>query len=298
LPISALFETATVAGLAELIDRERISTTEWSSLVPLRSGNGAAPLYLVAWAGGEVLPYRDLVESLDADVSVFGLRAPGVDRRTPPLASVEELARYYVGEVRKHQPRGPYRLSGFCFSGLVAYEMARLLMDEGEEIDLLAMLDAYPYRKPERRRRIQVEARLADFKRADAQGRREWAKERVRAQRIRFTNAVYVKYGPRAYAALRERNRQHWFPRRPWNAVLVASNLARLQYVPRPLDVHVEFFRAQQTPHSRPTVWDELALRGVTLRQIVAPGINHERMMREPYVKLLTAELRQALLDD
>src|SRR5207248_10550730 len=103
--------------------------------------------------------------------------------------------------------------------------------------------------------------------------------------------ATYETMGPRVYERLEERNLQHLIPRRPVNLVYVASNLAGRRYVPRPADVRVEFFRAQTAPDSRPTPWEALAGRGVGLRQIVAPDIDHELMMREPHVRLLAAEL-------
>jgi thioesterase domain-containing protein len=79
------------------------------------------------------------------------------------------------------------------------------------------------------------------------------------------------------------------------NVVFIASNLARRRYVPAPLDVRVEFFRAQSAPDSRSTPWDGIAGQGVELRQIVSPGIKHDRMMHEPHVHLLAAELARAL---
>ena len=78
LPLSALFETATIGGLAKLIELERHEETEWSTVVRLRSGGGQPPLFLISWADGEVLPYRDLVKNLDsgpARYSAFGPRA-------------------------------------------------------------------------------------------------------------------------------------------------------------------------------------------------------------------------------
>src|SRR5439155_12737431 len=145
---------------------------EWPSHVQLRGGNGQAPLFLVGWADGEVLPWRELVENLDSGLSVFGLRAPGVDRVTLPLASVEELAAHYVKEIRGVQPRGPYRLGGFCFSGLVAYEMARLLREQGEDLALLALIDAYPPRPSQRQHRFErTRSRLATLKNADLRGK-------------------------------------------------------------------------------------------------------------------------------
>jgi hypothetical protein len=57
----------------------------------------------------------------------------------------------------------------------------------------------------------------------------------------------------------------------------------------------VDFFRAQTAADERPTPWDGVAGQGVHLRQIVAPGIQHERMMHEPYVELLAAEFTRAI---
>jgi amino acid adenylation domain-containing protein len=297
LPLSALFESATIAGLAEFAERERgVETVEWSSLVQMQAGNGQPPLFLIGWAGGEVLPYRDLVENLDSRLPVFGLRAPGVDRSTPPLANVEDLAAYYVEQVRRVQPTGPYRLGGFCFSGLVAYEMARLLRKDGEDLSLIALIDAYPYRPPRRRRRIELERnKLKAFREADARGKRKWLVGRIDGFRGRMHAAAYLKAGPRVYELLAARNLQHLIPRRPLNIVLIASNLARRHYIPSPLDVRVEFFRAQTAPHSEPTPWEAIAARGVALRQIVAPDISHDGMMHEPHVRLLAAELQRAL---
>src|SRR5207248_8831374 len=60
LPLSALFQSATIAGLAGLVERERgADTAEWPSLVQLRAGNSQPPLFLLSWADGEVLPWRE-----------------------------------------------------------------------------------------------------------------------------------------------------------------------------------------------------------------------------------------------
>jgi thioesterase domain-containing protein len=55
--------------------------------------------------------------------------------------SVEEMARYYAGLLRDFQPHGPYYLGGWCYGGIVAVEMARILEKEGEKIALLALLE-------------------------------------------------------------------------------------------------------------------------------------------------------------
>jgi thioesterase domain-containing protein len=42
------------------------------------------------------------------------------------------------------QPRGPYHLGGYCFGGNVAFEMARQLRDQGEQISWLALINCAP----------------------------------------------------------------------------------------------------------------------------------------------------------
>jgi thioesterase domain-containing protein len=53
------------------------------------------------------------------------------------------MAAHYLSEIRTVQPTGPYFLGGYCFGGKVALEMAQQLHDQGEQVALLAMIDAY-----------------------------------------------------------------------------------------------------------------------------------------------------------
>ena len=51
------------------------------------------------------------------------------------------MAQLYLSEMRSVQPRGPYALIGACFGATVAYEMARRLTENGEEVAFLGLLD-------------------------------------------------------------------------------------------------------------------------------------------------------------
>jgi hypothetical protein len=52
------------------------------------------------------------------------------------------MAAHYLSQIRKVQRKGPYLLGGYCFGGIVAFEMARHLTEQGEEVALVAMLNA------------------------------------------------------------------------------------------------------------------------------------------------------------
>jgi thioesterase domain-containing protein len=54
------------------------------------------------------------------------------------------MALDYLPRIRAIQPSGPYSIGGFCASGLVAYEVARLLRAEGEIVNRLSLINASP----------------------------------------------------------------------------------------------------------------------------------------------------------
>ena len=61
---------------------------------------------------------------------------------------IPEIARKYVEVLREHHPHGPYYLGGWCYGGLIAYEMACQLKEMGEQVEELFMFDVHVIRKP------------------------------------------------------------------------------------------------------------------------------------------------------
>ncbi len=55
--------------------------------------------------------------------------------------SFEAMAAAYTASLRTVQPEGPYQLIGFCGGGLIAFEMAQQLRAQGQEVDLLVMIE-------------------------------------------------------------------------------------------------------------------------------------------------------------
>jgi thioesterase domain-containing protein len=133
-----------VAQLAALLgDRTRLEDgSKWSALVPISVGGSHRPFFGVHGGAGTSLLYYPLAHLLDAEQPFYGLQAVGLYGRETPQTSVREMAARYISELRSVQPQGPYALGGYCFGGLVAYEMAVQLMDAGEKIDLVAMFNA------------------------------------------------------------------------------------------------------------------------------------------------------------
>ncbi|MCO6453578.1 MAG: amino acid adenylation domain-containing protein [Caldilineales bacterium] len=148
LPLRALFEHPTIAGLAKQLStfNLRHSTFNFQSLLPLQTHGSRPPLFFLPGGGGsedEYLIYAGLLNRLGPDQPVYGFIARGLDGESDPHDSVPQMAADYVAELRNVQPHGPYFLGGECIGGKVALEMARILEEEGEEIGLLALMNTF-----------------------------------------------------------------------------------------------------------------------------------------------------------
>jgi amino acid adenylation domain-containing protein len=141
LPLASIFEAPTVEQLAELARREGWGAP-WSSLVPINADGSRRPVFCVAAGDGNTVGYGALARHLGPDQPFYALQPRGLDGRVPLLRTVEGMARQYVRAVRSVQAHGPYLLVGRCLGGVVAYEMARRLEADGENVALLAVLDS------------------------------------------------------------------------------------------------------------------------------------------------------------
>ena len=139
--ISTFLHAPTITRCAAVI-REASATQPRSfrALVQIKDGVGV-PFFCVHGAGGNVLNFRDLSLALPADRPFYGLQAHGVDGITPLLPSIEAMAQAYLTEVREARPHGPYLLGGYSGGGVVAFEMARRLTADGEDVALLSLFD-------------------------------------------------------------------------------------------------------------------------------------------------------------
>jgi len=140
LPLSVMFTAPTIADLAKLISNQTVAPG--AILIPIQTNGDAPPVFAVPGAGGNVLSLQPLSRTMGAKQPFYGLQAVGLDGKTPPLSSVEETARLNIAAMQTVQPRGPYRLVGHSYGGVVAFEMARLLSEQGEAIASLSLLDS------------------------------------------------------------------------------------------------------------------------------------------------------------
>ncbi|HTD86038.1 MAG TPA: amino acid adenylation domain-containing protein, partial [Candidatus Binatia bacterium] len=143
LPVTAIFQSPTIEQLGVILRRGG----EWtpvSSLVEIQRGGKRPPFVLVHGVGGGMFwGYSNIAHHLDPEQPVFAFKSRGMDG-LEEFETIEEMAAHYVTDLRRFQPQGPYYLGGYCFGGVVAYEMARILRAQGEDIGLLALFNSCP----------------------------------------------------------------------------------------------------------------------------------------------------------
>jgi thioesterase domain-containing protein len=109
--------------------------TARSEIVPLRTC-ADGPVLICLYCEH----FEHMAAAMPIDSSVYGIRLVDLDRPNEEL-TVEQLAESHAQVLCSRRENAPYILLGYSFGGLVAYEMARILVNRGKEIPLLALFD-------------------------------------------------------------------------------------------------------------------------------------------------------------
>jgi amino acid adenylation domain-containing protein len=140
ISLSVLFLYPTVKELAANI-KTQAPGDKLESIVKLNRGQNKKNIFIFHPLHGMVYPFKELARLLENKFDVYGIQARGLTREAALPANREEMLEEYLKEIRQVQPCGPYIFSGFCIGNALAYDSARVLEDQGEEIETLILLD-------------------------------------------------------------------------------------------------------------------------------------------------------------
>lgn len=109
------------------------------TLVLLKPGVGAPPVFVAPGIEGKVAELSQLGALLRWRHPVYGFDT------SKAFEKIDDMAMYYLEAARELQPHGPYLLVGYSFGGLVMLELTRRLVELGERVALLVLVDSYPH---------------------------------------------------------------------------------------------------------------------------------------------------------
>ena len=139
LPLESFLYAPTIERLALLMRAD--VTISSSTLVTLREGARERPLFIAHSVSGTLLELWALAREMECHCAVYGIQGRGLREGEKPISRVEDMAADYIDQIRSVQPHGPYALAGFSMGGLIALEIAQQLLQCGETVELVALLD-------------------------------------------------------------------------------------------------------------------------------------------------------------
>jgi amino acid adenylation domain-containing protein len=252
-------------------------------VVRLQEGRpGRPPLCLLPSDFGDLLIYTNLMPLLNPDLPCLGLQCARMYENNQDVRSMPDLARFFIKHLLSVQPQGPYLLAGYCFGGLVALEMARILKAEGREVALLCLIDARPY-NPAVERGEYWRMLLQGALRAKASDWKRHIAAKISMKREGMLIDMMARTNPDRLGR-RELNR--------W----VLETKAMNSYRCTPYDGTITYFYPQESQYEiygDPSCgWLHLAER-VNLYKVSGSHLN---MMKEPHVRQVASQL-QACVD-
>jgi thioesterase domain-containing protein/NAD(P)-dependent dehydrogenase (short-subunit alcohol dehydrogenase family) len=298
LPSPAAAKPSRAEAAPRADDSPRPDLPRLMHLVKMHAGPALAkpPFFLVAGLFGNVLNLRSLAQLLGTDRPVYGLQARGLFGGLDPHESFEDMARDYLVELRTVQPHGPYYLGGFSGGGITAYEMARQLMDAGEVVRLVVLLDTPVPRREKLSAADRMSIQFQNLQREGTKYVTRWIESKL-------------EYRTRLRRRAEQLRAQRGGETRDFHSQVIEAAFYRAlaRYHVRPLDVSVALFRPKIEPTYRlsggrmldkgrsalyaDNGWTPYVNR-FEIREV--PG-NHDSMVLEPHVRVLAARIDEAM---
>jgi len=135
---NVMAQSPTVRGLADVIGGAKASAAT-TMIVPFTATGTRPPIFCIA--PDHALHFTTLAKALGAEQPLFGVQPPHADGFHVPGVSVEYMAGIYADEIVRACPAGTLHLVGFCGGGVIAYEVAHVLLSRGRDVGVLALFD-------------------------------------------------------------------------------------------------------------------------------------------------------------
>src|SRR5262249_2780512 len=142
---SDVINLSTISKQARAVDEQASKPSGLPGhLVVGHAGGSQPPLFVVHGMAGFSFFYLEIVEQMGEDRPVYLFQVPGLDGRTKPLDSFEQIAEVYVRSMRNIQRGGLYHILAFCGGAFLALEMCKQIKASGENVERLILLDPLP----------------------------------------------------------------------------------------------------------------------------------------------------------
>lgn len=136
--VSKLYEYDTIRKQVKLMDRS--NTEGFKQIQKLKDGKWT-PLFFIhpSMTGHQV--YRKMVSWLSPEQAFYGIDSYNINHLDALETDLHALAHRYLDEIMHVQRTGPYLLGGYSAGGNIAFEVASILAERGEEVRKIYLID-------------------------------------------------------------------------------------------------------------------------------------------------------------
>jgi thioesterase domain-containing protein/acyl carrier protein len=314
LPPDTIYRSPTIREQADLIRQKTTGKKEYHPLiVPIRDGGSLPPLFCIHPLGGWMNHYLKILPAIDNSRPVFGIRGRGLEPGEELPKTVEATAKEQVDAVRTVQKTGPYHLMGFSNGGIITFELACQLQEQGERTAFLGLIDvsapATEVRYIKTLAATLFPGRLlgkipAFFERSlKAHPDSCFYKWIMKAIQMVFHGVLFrsaAKSLPESVATVhaavnfKEESLSH-FPRESHPNMKVQLNASRM-YLPHTFDGDLVLFSTGPDPILFPgDITRGWGSRITGKCEVIAVPGNHSNLFDEPYLGVLSEKIRETL---
>jgi thioesterase domain-containing protein len=286
LSLAFVFQAPTVELMADWL-RSPDQSLRARAIVEIQPKGSQLPLFWV-----RATPrFRLLAQKLGLDRPFLGLDIPFSDAiKLPTPYRIEDMASFLVRAMREVQPHGPYALAGLCVNAVIAYEIARQLRSQGEEIALLALLDGHNqayYKNPFRDGRYtgRIKYHIANIVHSDMRQGSAYILDRLDEARRKLERTIWqlsTAQGNGKAAKMHNADAVVHPAFHRYEPQTYSGKMVLLQSSDWPKGAYFDFALG----------WKDLVQDGIDFHRI--PG-DHPSMFTEPNVNFVAAALRESL---
>ncbi|KAI5367216.1 Putative AMP-dependent synthetase/ligase, thioesterase, phosphopantetheine binding ACP [Septoria linicola] len=301
IPMPLLIRCHSIADLEHELTLIGTVSNEYDPIVPLATHGSRQTLFLLHPGAGEFLCWMGLLPYLP-DRPIYALRAKGLHPGEGTFDGIDDLLSCYYTAMRRIQPKGPYAMLGYCFGGLLSFELAKMFEADGQEVVFCGGIDNPPSLKSTigqvryRSLMIDVLPVVTDYTPEQA---RAFAEETAGLNDEQFYALLFTKFSPEFIDQM-----DITIPRlQAFGRVEDCMRLIAAQYEPTGSIATTDIFCADPMPHfgATPEVWKRDVLgewrsfvkdANVRFHHV---GGNHISLIKEPLIKDFQKSVNDAL---
>ncbi|HYF97399.1 MAG TPA: thioesterase domain-containing protein, partial [Coxiellaceae bacterium] len=142
--VKLLLLNPTLEGIAANIDMQFLEKKVLdipNVITKMNDAQSSANLFMIHPVGGTVFCYKGIAKNLSS-LNFHAVQDPALLFEKTLYNSIQEMALAYVDLIQAVQPQGPYYLGGYSMGGIIANEVAALIVKNGHECKL-TLIDSW-----------------------------------------------------------------------------------------------------------------------------------------------------------